>query len=111
MSDHEYIHWADARPVEQVPGLTRRVIGYTDKMMICEFRAQAGAVVPLHSHPHEQVGYVVSGTVEVTINGALHTCNAGDGYSVPGDVKHGSTFSVDTIFVECFSPPREEYRA
>src|SRR2546428_9791509 len=50
-----------ANPVEMLPGVVRRTLTDGDKMMLCEIRMEAGAVVPLHTHPHEQTGYLVSG--------------------------------------------------
>jgi quercetin dioxygenase-like cupin family protein len=47
-------------------------------MMICEFTFEAGVRIPLHSHSHEQVGYVVVGRVEMTIAGHTETLTGGD---------------------------------
>ena len=38
-------------------GVTRKVLTYSDNLMVCELTFQKGAVGALHSHPHEQVGY------------------------------------------------------
>src|SRR5574341_1442464 len=43
------IRWADAQPVEQLPGLTRRTLGATDDAMVVEFRARAGVQIPVQS--------------------------------------------------------------
>jgi quercetin dioxygenase-like cupin family protein len=78
--------------------------------MIAEFRARAGVEVPLHAHPHEQVGYVVSGQVELTIGGDTARCGPGDSYTMPGGVQHGARFLTESVVIDCFSPPREDYR-
>ena len=104
-----FIPWDTVEPVEMVPGLFRRSMGYTNDMLIIEVRAEAGVKLPLHSHPHEQVGYVVSGEMSLTIDGKTRVCKPGDSYAIPGDVEHSAVFAVASIIIDCFSPLREEY--
>lgn len=59
------------------PGVYHRVTAYGDRLMLCEVAFEAGAVTPLHAHPHEQISYVVSGEVEFTIGGEAVTLVAG----------------------------------
>lgn len=102
--------WKDVEPVEMLPGVTRRTLAVTDRLMLVEFRLQAGATVPLHSHPHDQVGYVVSGEVILTVDGQEFRCGPGDAYAIPGGVEHAARAEVDTVLIDVFHPPREEYR-
>jgi quercetin dioxygenase-like cupin family protein len=104
------VRWGDVTPVEMIPGLFRRTLGETSREQVVEVRAQAGVKLPEHSHPHDQVGYVVSGQIEITIGGVSHLCNPGDSWAIPGNVDHSAFFPVDTVVIDCFSPPREEYR-
>jgi quercetin dioxygenase-like cupin family protein len=60
--------YADATSVEMVPGLLRRTLVECKSMMVCECTFAPGVKVPSHSHPHEQVGYVVSGKIHITID-------------------------------------------
>jgi quercetin dioxygenase-like cupin family protein len=103
-------HWGEAKPVEMMPGVFRRTLAETADMMIIELRAQPGATVPLHSHPHQQITYVVSGQDELTVDGITHTLMPGDSCPVPGGVEHMAHFPVEAVVVECFTPPRAEYR-
>jgi quercetin dioxygenase-like cupin family protein len=105
-----FSRWSDIEPVEMLPGLQRRTLGCHQRMLLAEFRAQEGVEVPLHSHPQEQVGYVVSGQVELTIGGNTAICGPGDGYSMPGGVEHGARFLTESVVIDCFSPPRDDYR-
>ena len=59
--------YKDAKPVEMVPGLLRRTLITGKSMMICEFTLEKGVEIPAHAHPHEQVGYVASGKVRITV--------------------------------------------
>ena len=96
-------------PVSMLPGLIRRTLATSQKMMLCEFTFEAGVRIPMHSHPHEQVGYVVMGRVEMTIAGHSKTLTAGDSYCAPSDVPHGAFTLEPTIIVDTFTPPREDY--
>ncbi len=50
-----------ANPVEMFPGVVRRTLTYGDRLMLIEVTLEEGAVVPMHTHPHEQTGYLISG--------------------------------------------------
>jgi quercetin dioxygenase-like cupin family protein len=104
------IRWQDAKPVEMLPGITRRTLGESTDAQIIEVRATAGAVIPHHRHMNQQDGYLVSGEIEFTIGGETTICKPGDSWAIPGDVPHSAIFPVDSVVIECFSPPREDYR-
>ena len=63
-----------------------------------------------HSHPHEQMGQVISGELELTIAGEKKKCRAGDLYYIPGHVQHSfKVLSEHPIeILDIFSPPKEE---
>eukprot|EP01105_Mastigella_eilhardi_P007149 TRINITY_DN18600_c0_g1_i1.p3 TRINITY_DN18600_c0_g1~~TRINITY_DN18600_c0_g1_i1.p3 ORF type:complete len:114 (+),score=36.69 TRINITY_DN18600_c0_g1_i1:43-384(+) len=104
---------AEAEPVEQAPGLTRRMGAHTPELMLCEYECKKGAVVPLHKHPNVQAGYVVSGSVQIVVGEEGHTelkvCGKGDSYALPGNVPHMATMLADSLIVETFSPARTEW--
>lgn len=99
-----------ATPVEMLPGLIRRTLAWGEKAMICEFTAEEGVVIPMHNHPHEQVGYVLSGRVEFTVRDETFIANTGDSYALPGHTPHAAHFLTPTTLIEVFSPVREEYQ-
>ncbi len=104
------LHHADAKPVEMLPGLVRRTLIDGGAMMICEFTFEANTRIPDHAHPHEQVGYVVSGRVRMTVDGQDYDLGPGDSYRAPSGVRHGALTLEPTVIVDTFSPPREDYR-
>jgi quercetin dioxygenase-like cupin family protein len=79
-------------------------------MMVTEFFLERGTVVPLHSHMHEQCGYVLSGSITFTLGDREVLLDQGDTYAIPGDLPHAATAHTDTVLIEVFSPPREEFR-
>ena len=101
---------ADWPEVEAVPGVQRRVLACGDGVMVVQFNIAAGAEVPSHTHPHEQVGHVVSGHMRFRIGDEVRELGPGDGYSVPGGVLHGASGVTDVVAVDSFNPVREDYR-
>jgi quercetin dioxygenase-like cupin family protein len=97
-------------PVQALPGIIRRTLVHGPNMMICEFNLQAGSNLPIHTHPHEQAGYVVSGRIRLTLNGETHDLGAGDSYYAAPNVPHGAAVLENAVVVDTFSPPREDYR-
>ncbi|MBL8133354.1 MAG: cupin domain-containing protein [Anaerolineae bacterium] len=92
-------------------GAYRRTLGTTEHMMLLEVYVPRETVVPEHSHVHEQVGYLISGRMEFTVGGVTHTLIPGDSYAVPSNVLHSGRAIVDSVLVEVFSPPREDFRS
>ncbi len=101
---------ADAKAVEMLPGLVRRTLADGEAMMLCEFSFEAGVQIPDHAHFHEQVGYVVSGRVRMTIDGKSSELGAGDSYRAASNVRHSAITLEPTVIVDAFSPPRQDYR-
>jgi quercetin dioxygenase-like cupin family protein len=104
---HTSANWPE---VEAVPGVRRRVLSCGDQVMVVQFTIEAGAAVPAHTHPHEQVGHVVSGRMQFQIGDEVRELGPGDGYSVPGGVTHGATGVTEVIAIDSFFPVREDYR-
>jgi quercetin dioxygenase-like cupin family protein len=100
---------AEAAAVEMFPGVTRRTLNSGDRTTLVEITLLRGSTVPAHNHPHEQIGYVSSGSVRFVIAGDARDLAAGDGYLVPGGATHEVTALEDSVCVDVFSPVREEY--
>lgn len=95
---------------EVLPGARMRVLcGRTGAIMAVRYTFRAGTVLPKHSHPHEQVGLVVSGGGEFSLGGETRKVSAGDGWQIPPNVQHGVTFTEDSVVVETFHPPRQDF--
>ncbi len=105
-----YFPWSKARPVEMFTGLTRRTLGVGDKVLMAEFRVKAGTVIKIHSHPNEQLGYVVSGQMAFNIGGDEQVVGPGDSYVAPAGAVHGARCLANAVLVEVFAPPRDDYR-
>ena len=89
--------------------VTYKTIAHGDKTSLGEFRLENGSIVPTHNHPHEQTGYMISGRMTFTIDGEDHNAEAGDSLCIPGNVEHSVKVHEDSVVIEVFSPPREDY--
>jgi quercetin dioxygenase-like cupin family protein len=93
-----------------VPGIDIRTF-WGDQMLLSVADLEPGAVLPVHSHPHEQGGAILSGELTLTIDGETRTLHAGDAYLVPGGVEHGGVAGPEgCVALDIFSPVREEYK-
>ena len=79
------------------------------KMSMAFFRLKPKAVIPEHTHPHEQMGTVLQGALEVTIGGETQIINQGVAYHIPSEMPHSAQcLDQPTHVLEMFSPPRED---
>lgn len=90
-------------------GIRLKTLVYGDKTLIAEFRLEKGAQIPVHSHPHEQTGYLISGRIRLSIGENTFDVEPGDSWCIPGNVEHRAEFVEDSVAIEVFSPVREDY--
>jgi quercetin dioxygenase-like cupin family protein len=104
---------ADQEPVVSTPdGAQRRILSYGGKLMAVQFTFDAGVTSAWHSHPHEQIGYVISGEIDLVMDGHGTTrLAAGASYYVPPDVKHNIKTHKPSVLLDCFTPIREDFLA
>ena len=100
----------DIHPRELAPGVMAKIAS-GEKVMLSLVTLAPNAVVPMHAHPHEQMGMMVSGTLELTVAGETRTLSGNAIFLVPGGVSHKAAAGPQGAMVlEAFSPPREEFR-
>jgi len=92
-------------------GVSRKILASGGKMMTVEVRFEKGAVGSPHSHPHEQIGYVLKGRFETTVGDEATILEMGDTYYVPPDVVHGVVALEDGMLLDVFTPQREDFLA
>lgn len=97
--------------LEQVgEGTVRKVLAYAPNLMTVELKLDKGAVGAKHSHPHEQIGYVISGSVLYQEEGQEDkVLVTGDTYYVAPNVVHGAVALEETMLLDIFTPMREEF--
>jgi quercetin dioxygenase-like cupin family protein len=94
---------------ELAPGIILRTM-WGDKVMMSLVEVAPKAVLPPHTHPHEQAGLVLQGDFEFTIGGETKRLKQGDAYIIPGGIEHSLIGSDGwSLALDIFGPPREEY--
>jgi len=91
-------------------GVERKVLSYSKNLMACELTFEKGAVGAPHSHPHEQIGYIISGKLVYQEEGCEDKIlGTGDTYYVAPNVVHGVKILEDTKLLDIFTPMREDF--
>ena len=105
----QFIRFDDVRSFALTDGVSGRPL-FGDLGMLNLIEFEPGATVPLHSHPHEQLGIVLRGMQALVVNGVAHELESMDGYVLPGGVEHSAYCGADgALVLDVFSPVREEY--
>jgi len=107
--DYSFVKAADTFASAPEQGLLRRVGCYNDKLFLAEHRMQKGWAGARHQHPHEQIVYVVSGHLKVTVGADTFSAHAGDSFVVRGGVEHQAEALEESVVIDVFTPCREDY--
>ena len=99
----------DSGYLTPLTGIRQKTLVYGKNTLMTEFKLQKDAVLPQHSHPHEQTGYLVSGRIRLIMDGDVRECRPGDSWCIAGGVEHGAEILEDAVAIEVFSPVREDY--
>ncbi len=108
MNEAEFYRWTELTQTAMTPQITRRLVS-GEKLMMVELTLAKGAVVGVHSHPHEQITHIVSGALEFEVHGEKRIVHSGEVILVPSHTSHGAVALADTVTLEAFSPPREDF--
>jgi quercetin dioxygenase-like cupin family protein len=97
----------------QMPGLETTILTglHGEKMMMVLNATLPGHTVPMHTHPHEQIGMVYAGKAVLRIGDEQRVVEKGDFYCIPAEVPHGDTCLGEEPFVmlDIFYPVREDF--
>ena len=99
----------DKRPIEVQPGITRSVLSHGEKLMLVEFSLKEEALIASHQHPHEQITYVIRGTLHLTVGRQGVVLAAGESCLIPSQAPHAAEALSDCLVLDTFSPPREDF--
>jgi len=94
---------------QAVQGVYIKTLAYGEKTLLTEFKLEAGHLLPRHAHVEEQTGYLVSGSIELTIGDKTYVAEPGDSWCIPANVEHGARVFSDSVAIEVFSPVRKDY--
>jgi quercetin dioxygenase-like cupin family protein len=111
MSDTTHYRWDDMPKEPLKDDLHRRLIT-GDRMMLAHVYLDKGCLVPLHSHENEQLTYILEGGLRFWLGedkSEVVDVMAGEVLHIPSNVPHEAVALEDTLDVDVFSPPREDW--
>ncbi len=80
-----------------------------ERVMLAHVIMKKGSVVPAHQHENEQVTYVLQGALKFEIGGKEIIIRPGEVLHIPSNVVHKATALEDTLDLDIFSPPRQDW--
>ena len=97
--------------IEICPGIKRRTHAHGRTMYQMMAQLDAGSRMPEHTHSQEQIVHILSGRMKLIGAGVAHELRPGDSYYLASNIPHGVETIEDTLVLDTFSPPRDEYLA
>jgi quercetin dioxygenase-like cupin family protein len=113
MPSTQVVHhrWNDV-PRETVTPFIDRKLVTGDQLMIAQVFLKKGAIVPRHFHHNEQVTYILEGALRFWIGedeSEVIDVHAGEVLTIPSNVPHKAEALADTLDLDVFTPPREDW--
>jgi quercetin dioxygenase-like cupin family protein len=101
----------EAPSLETVKGRHGVILQSGKNVMMMLLTVEPGIPTPPHSHPHEQIGYLVEGHGILFAGGKSVEIEAGTSFLIPPNESHNFNASGNkpAIIIDVFSPPREDY--
>ena len=94
---------------EPVAGIIGRFV-HTDNITVGHFTIAAGAVLPEHAHPHEQITNLLEGELEMTLDGETQVLTPGKVAVIASNAPHSGKALSDCRVIDVFQPARDDYR-
>ena len=108
--ESQFVSFARAPGFQIADGVTARAL-FGEGAMLNLVELEPDAIVALHSHPHEQLGLILRGSMTLAVEGVDHVLEEMDAYALPGGVKHeGVAGPQGALVLDAFRPVREDYR-
>lgn len=104
----ELMQW-DAIEKEKLSDTISRQMVWGEKVMAARVFLAKGAVVPRHAHHNEQLTMILSGALKLIFDDREVIVRAGEMVLIPGNVPHAALALEDTLDMDVFSPPREDW--
>ena len=105
--------WNDLRAEPLKEGLTRKLVT-GERMMIAHVYLKKGVDVPRHSHDNEQLTYILEGALHFWFGANDEQeliVRAGEVIAIPSNLQHRALALEDTLDVDVFAPPRQDWLA
>jgi quercetin dioxygenase-like cupin family protein len=107
-AEMRHIPW-NSVAVENLNPLLGRQLVVGQNIMLARVLLKKGCVVPEHSHPNEQVTYILEGALKFWIDGREIVIQAGETLTIPPNMPHKAEAVEDTVDLDVFYPPRADW--
>ena len=97
------------KPKELAPGITG-YYAHGEKHTMGLVELTKGSIVPMHSHIHEQITFILEGQLDMNIGRNAYSLTNGMYHVIPSNVPHSAIAITDCKLIDTFSPVREEYK-
>lgn len=107
-----HVAWDDIPAEAMSPLLTRQFVT-GEQAMLSRIQLRKGCIVPRHSHPNEQIAFILSGALRFSVgeeaSATDYIVRAGQVLVIPGNVPHLAEALEDTLNLDIFAPPRQDW--
>lgn len=103
-----HVSW-DSIPVESLNPLLGLHYVVGQNVMLARVLLKKGCIVPEHSHPNEQITFIMEGALKFYIDGREIVVNTGEVLTIPPNMPHKAEALEDTVDFDIFNPPRADW--
>lgn len=104
----QHIVW-DSIEAEELNPLLFRSFVVGQNVMVARILLKKGSVVPMHSHPNEQISCIIEGALEFAIDSKEIVVSGGEVLAIPPNMPHAAVALADTVALDVFNPPRADW--
>ncbi len=107
-AEMRHVSWSSI-PVDRLNPLLDLHFVAGQKVMLARVLLKKGCIVPEHSHPNEQITFILAGALKFWIDGKEIVVNAGEVLTIPPNMPHKAEALEDTVDLDVFDPPRADW--
>lgn len=104
----EKTSWSKIEKESLSDKISRQMI-FGQSAMLARIVLSRGAIVPRHSHMNEQITWIMSGALKLIFDDGERILRDGEMLLIPANVPHAAEALEDTVDIDIFSPPREDW--
>jgi len=108
MQESKHHRWVNIKPEPLNALITRQYVVGTN-VMLARIVLKKGAQVPMHRRVHEQMSHVAEGALKFVVDGREEIVRAGEILCIPPDVPHEVVALEDSVALDIFNPPRQDW--
>ena len=103
-------HRSERPIVDMGDGVQRRTMVWGERMLLAEIHFETGGAVPRHDHVYEQIGYCISGSLELDVGDDTTVVKANTSWVIPGGAPHAARALEPSFVIEIWNPARDDYK-